>query len=116
MYINIHSLIYRLYEHELYILSFPFTTALLPSHHLCVFFFPPQLFLHVFLFFFFNDTAPTEISPLPQHDALPICPPPRKAGTGPPAPAPPRRRRGSAPCRTARPSPRDRGSRHRPAA
>src|ERR1035437_11050743 len=25
-------------------------------------------------FFFFNDTAPTEISPLPLHDALPICP------------------------------------------
>src|SRR3989338_5229903 len=23
-------------------------------------------------FFFFNDTAPTEISPLPLHDALPI--------------------------------------------
>src|SRR2546429_7269175 len=28
---------------------------------------------HVFLFFFFlNDPAPTEISPLPLHDALPI--------------------------------------------
>src|SRR3712207_8905065 len=25
------------------------------------------------LFFFFNDTAPTEISTLPLHDALPIC-------------------------------------------
>src|SRR5258708_32955856 len=25
-----------------------------------------------FLFFFFNDTAPTEISPLSLHDALPI--------------------------------------------
>src|SRR5256884_3041126 len=25
-----------------------------------------------FYFFFFNDTAPTEISPLPLHDALPI--------------------------------------------
>src|SRR2546430_7189517 len=25
-----------------------------------------------FLFFFFNDTAPTEIYPLPLHDALPI--------------------------------------------
>src|ERR1044071_8394539 len=24
---------------------------------------------------FFNDTATTEISPLPLHDALPICPP-----------------------------------------
>src|SRR2546427_212540 len=27
---------------------------------------------HVFFFFFFNDTAPTEIYPLPLHDALPI--------------------------------------------
>src|SRR2546422_10237804 len=26
----------------------------------------------LFLFFFFNDTAPTEIYPLPLHDALPI--------------------------------------------
>src|SRR5256885_9404209 len=26
-----------------------------------------------FFFFFFNDTAPTEIYPLPLHDALPIC-------------------------------------------
>src|SRR3989440_5050922 len=26
-----------------------------------------------FFFFFFNDTATTEISPLPLHDALPIC-------------------------------------------
>src|SRR2546429_3365215 len=26
-----------------------------------------------FFFFFFNDPAPTEISPLPLHDALPIC-------------------------------------------
>src|SRR3712207_9143865 len=26
------------------------------------------------LFFFFNDTAPTEISPLSLHAALPICP------------------------------------------
>src|SRR2546426_9463104 len=25
------------------------------------------------LLFFFKDTAPTEISPLPLHDALPIC-------------------------------------------
>src|SRR3954466_15859628 len=30
-------------------------------------------------FFFFNDTAPTEISPLSLHDALPICQP---ASTG----------------------------------
>src|SRR2546425_12040415 len=28
--------------------------------------------LHLLLFFF-NDTAPTEISPLPLHAALPIC-------------------------------------------
>src|SRR5256886_7966102 len=27
---------------------------------------------HLFFFFFFNDTAPTEISPLPLHAALPI--------------------------------------------
>src|SRR5258706_3633726 len=27
-----------------------------------------------FLFFFFNDTAPTEIYTLSLHDALPICP------------------------------------------
>src|SRR5258707_5359359 len=27
----------------------------------------------VFLFFFFNDTATTEIYPLSLHDALPIC-------------------------------------------
>src|SRR3989338_6837446 len=30
---------------------------------------------YVFLFFL-NDTAPPEISPLPPHDALPICPAP----------------------------------------
>src|SRR2546430_13573307 len=29
-------------------------------------------FVHVLLFFFFNDTAPTEIYTLPLHDALPI--------------------------------------------
>src|SRR3989338_6729564 len=28
----------------------------------------------LFPLFFFNDPAPTEISPLPLHDALPICP------------------------------------------
>src|SRR2546427_3793083 len=27
---------------------------------------------HCFFFFFFNDTAPTDIYPLPLHDALPI--------------------------------------------
>src|SRR2546421_10082397 len=31
------------------------------------------------LFFFFNDTAPPEISPLPLPDALPICSPRAKA-------------------------------------
>src|SRR5256885_3973755 len=30
--------------------------------------------LHVLMFFFFNDPATTEISPLPLHDALPISP------------------------------------------
>src|SRR2546429_10004362 len=29
--------------------------------------------LHFFLFFFFNDTATTEIYTLSLHDALPIC-------------------------------------------
>src|SRR5579885_3850047 len=31
-----------------------------------------------FLFFFFNDTATTEIYTLSLHDALPICRPPRR--------------------------------------
>src|SRR5258708_27365964 len=30
-------------------------------------------FLHAFFFFFFNDTATTEIYTLSLHDALPIC-------------------------------------------
>src|ERR1039457_1656224 len=30
------------------------------------------LILSLYFFFFFNDPAPTEISPLPLHDALPI--------------------------------------------
>src|SRR5256885_7123897 len=29
-------------------------------------------YISFFFFFFFNDTAPTEIYPLPLHDALPI--------------------------------------------
>src|SRR3990167_3976598 len=37
------------------------------------------------LFFFFNDTAPTEISPLSLHDALPISRSPSTAGTPPEA-------------------------------
>src|SRR5260370_19742345 len=32
-------------------------------------------FSQLFLFFFFNDTATTEIYTLSLHDALPICPP-----------------------------------------
>src|SRR5256885_4803786 len=32
-----------------------------------------------FLFFFFNDTATTEIYTLSLHDALPICPPSRSS-------------------------------------
>src|SRR3712207_7991492 len=32
--------------------------------------------LFSFIFFFFNDTATTEIYTLSLHDALPICPPP----------------------------------------
>src|SRR5256886_14754555 len=54
-------------------------------------------------FFFFNDPAPTEISPLPLHDALPISwPPPRAAPPGcSRAPSPASRRR-TAPPRSAR--------------
>src|SRR5258705_4647253 len=33
------------------------------------------VFISVFFFFFFNDTATTEIYTLSLHDALPICPP-----------------------------------------
>src|SRR5256885_12890573 len=33
----------------------------------------------LFIFFFFNDTATTEIYTLSLHDALPICFPPRRA-------------------------------------
>src|SRR2546429_9128538 len=36
-------------------------------------------FFFCFLFFFFNDTATTEIYTLSLHDALPICTPPRRA-------------------------------------
>src|SRR5256884_9892086 len=41
------------------------------GHMLGAIFFTRDLTLDVF-FFFFNDTATTEISPLPLHDALPI--------------------------------------------
>src|SRR2546422_4789690 len=52
--------------------------------------------LSSFLFFFFNDTATTEIYTLSLHDALPICDRRRPLGTPPcdvPARANPRRRR-----------------------
>src|SRR2546427_4373008 len=43
----------------------------------CHFLFVPTLrsssMISVLFFFFLNDTAPTEISSLPLHDALPIC-------------------------------------------
>src|SRR5207245_11484794 len=43
----------------------------------------------VLFFFFFNDTAPTEIYTLSLHDALPISSPSAKAGTRwAPAPSP----------------------------
>src|SRR6266853_6410503 len=47
----------------------------------------------IFLFFFFNDTATTEIYTLSLHDALPIWPPPASATHRRPAattPRPPR--------------------------
>src|SRR5258705_13652567 len=53
---------------------------------------PPSSFIsfislnHVF-FFFFNDPAPTEISPLSLHDALPIWPGHREPGRDLPGPA-----------------------------
>src|SRR2546422_4094337 len=43
------------------------------------------------IFFFFNDTATTEIYTLSLHDALPISRPPRWRGAGSRGPAPPRR-------------------------
>src|ERR1035441_3142282 len=33
----------------------------------------PSIFTSVYFFFFLNDRAPPEISPLPLHAALPIC-------------------------------------------
>src|SRR2546426_197250 len=52
--------------------------------------------LHVFLFFFFNDTATTEIYTLSLHDALPISSraAETRAATGSPRAATPRRPRG----------------------
>src|SRR5256886_7891872 len=43
-----------------------------PVIHFFFTYVPSLLF---FFFFFFNDPAPTEIYPLPLHDALPIPPP-----------------------------------------
>src|SRR3990170_8110396 len=40
----------------------------------------PSLGIMSLIFFFFNDTATTEIYTLPPHDALPICVPQRRAG------------------------------------
>src|SRR2546426_11534187 len=58
------------------------------------------------LFFFFNDTATTEIYPLSLHDALPIsrCAPPpcHPAATPPAAPCPSLRSRRSRACRRVR--------------
>src|ERR1041385_9478174 len=53
---------------------------------------PPRSSLFLYTFFFFNDTATTEIYTLSLHDALPICSPPcRPAGRGRPRwPGPPR--------------------------
>src|SRR6266511_6327293 len=47
----------------------------------------PYTALHLFFFFFFNDTATTEIYTLSLHDALPISPksPPPSCTTRPPA-------------------------------
>src|SRR5256885_13197132 len=52
------------------------------------------IYVSLLCFFFFNDTATTEIYPLPLHDALPIStsrPPGRPRAHPPPSP-PPRRR------------------------
>src|SRR2546422_6834562 len=42
-------------------------------------FFSPTIYLVFSFFFFFNDTATTEIYTLSLHDALPISPAPRRA-------------------------------------
>src|SRR5689334_23759950 len=53
-------------------------------------------------FFFFNDTATTEIYTLSLHDALPICRAPARSSAGEPGPAR-RRRAGRCHPRPARP-------------
>src|SRR3712207_6860460 len=72
------------------------------------------MYILIYSFFFFNDTATTEIYTLSLHDALPICSfrgsGRRRSGGGraPPArPGPPRASRGSAPSSAC---PRDRKS------
>src|SRR5256885_14223737 len=72
---------------------------------------PPRTFIvsrnpyqPTLLFFFFNDTPPTEISPLPLHAALPILRPQRHP--------PGRPRPGHLPRPRPRPPPRPSGSRH----
>src|SRR2546426_3605973 len=62
----------------------------------------PRFFLSSF--FFFNDTATTEIYTLSLHDALPIC-----AGSGPSGPRAPRPR---ARCGPARRAPSSRSEEH----
>src|SRR5258708_14241479 len=54
------------------------------------------------IFFFFNDTATTEIYPLPLHDALPICAVPSAAA----APGPDTTPSGSAACARSKAAPR----------
>src|SRR5262249_60509344 len=54
------------------------STLLLPNHSSVSPHFPslsPSLISPLLLFFFFNDTATTEIYTLSLHDALPISPP-----------------------------------------
>src|SRR5207249_9994116 len=55
-----------------FILSHTNSTNYLLSHPCLLPSLLPQSFS--FFFFFFNDTAPTEIYTLSLHDALPICP------------------------------------------
>src|SRR3989449_9126620 len=55
-----------LYDHKL------FVYILIRLQYICLIALSPML-IHI-SFFFFNDTAPTEIYPLPLHDALPIWP------------------------------------------
>src|SRR5439155_17023520 len=49
-------------------------------YHMFTFFFHLLPIFSLFLFFFFNDTATTEIYTLSLHDALPICLLPRPPG------------------------------------